>query len=299
MEVDHLRWKPLLAVLLGLLMVGVTAGSAAAMSSSAHNPHAKVVVMKELPTKLLVDTPTRQVFIFVDILIDYRTNGNKATILIKNTSTDKIVDVVYIASTKIDNSYILTVRDSSGANYSIRTPINMIAPGLRTKQLISKPLINKEPSSTIEYNTQQHYWWDGVYFVKGYMIRYPHPDYEYYGIEPWDTVSIKGNNLTHLHFSNAKSEFILQVGPTALGAAIGAYFANVPGAIVGAIVGLAGGIIFGYYLLDEYGCLWIWFAWKWEYHWRWIPPGYVYEPVLKYLRVASYTLKNDYHLPNP
>ncbi|WP_048058265.1 hypothetical protein [Pyrococcus yayanosii] len=81
-----MKWKPLFAVLLGLLMVGVTAGSAAAMSSSAH---AKVVVMKEFPTRLLVNTPTRQVFIFGDILIDYKTNGNEATILIKNTSIDK------------------------------------------------------------------------------------------------------------------------------------------------------------------------------------------------------------------
>jgi len=108
-----------------------------------------------------------------------------------------------------------------------------------------------------------------------------------------DTVSIKGDKLAHLHFSNAKSEFILEVGPTALGAAIGAYFANVPGAVVGAIVGLATGIAFKYYLLDEHGCLWIWFAWKWEYHWRWIPPRYVYEPVLKYFRIALHTLKND------
>ncbi|KUH32611.1 hypothetical protein APY94_09305 [Thermococcus celericrescens] len=123
-----MRWKPLLAVLLGLLMVGLTVGSAAAMSSSAQDPHAKVVVMKELPTRLLVNTPTRQVFIFGDILIDYKTNGNEATILIKNTTTDKMVDVVYMTSTKIDNSYLLTVRDSSGANYSIRTPINIIAP---------------------------------------------------------------------------------------------------------------------------------------------------------------------------
>ncbi len=294
-----MRWKSLFAVLLGLLMVGVTAGSAAAMSSPTQTPHSKVIVMKEFPTKLIVNTPTRQVFIFGYLLIDYKTNGNEATILIKNTTTSKTVDIVYITSTKMGNSYLLTVRDSFGAYQSIKTPTNIIAPGLRTKQLISKQLINEKPSTTTAYNTQQHYWWDGVYFVKGYMIRYPHPDYEYYGIEPWDTVSIKGNKLTHLHFSNAKSEFILEVGPTALGAAIGAYFANVPGAIVGSIVGLAGGIAFKDYLLDEHGCLWIWFAWKYEWHWNWMPPGYEYGPVLKYLRIASYTLKNDYHLSNP
>ncbi len=30
-EVNHVKWKPLFAVLLGLLMVGVTAGSISAM----------------------------------------------------------------------------------------------------------------------------------------------------------------------------------------------------------------------------------------------------------------------------
>ncbi len=232
-----MKWKPLFAVLLGLLMVGVTAGSAAAMSIPTQNSGEKVVFIEDFQTKLLVNTPTRQLFTFGDLLIDYKTNGREAKIIIKNTTTGNITNVIYITSTKIDDSYLLTVKDTSGITYSTRTPINMIAPGLRTKQLIS---INKESHTIVAYTTQQHYWWDGVYFVKGYMIKYPHPDYEHYGIEPWDTVKIRGNKLTHLHFSDAKSAFIIQVGPTALGAAIGAYFANVPGAIVGAIVGLAG-----------------------------------------------------------
>ncbi len=294
-----MKLKPLFAVLLGLLMVGVTAGSAAAMPSPTQNSGEKVVLMENFQTKLLVNTPTRQLFTFGDLLVDYRTNGREAKIIITNTTTGEIIDVVHLTSTKIHDSYILTVEDTSGVTYSMRTPINMIDPGLRTKQLISRPVTDRESSKIMISTTQQHYWWDGVYFVKGYMIRYPHPDYEYYGIEPWDTVSIKGNKLTHLHFSWAKSKFLLDAGPTAVGAAIGAYFGNVPGAVIGAIAGLAMGITFGNYLLDEHGCLWVWFAWKWEYHWRWIPPRYEYKPVLKYLRIASYTLKNDYHLSNP
>jgi len=78
--------------------------------------------MKELPTRLLSNTPTRQVFIFGDMLIDYKTNGSEATILIKNTTTSKTVDIVYITSTKMGNSYLLTVRDSFGAYQSIKTP---------------------------------------------------------------------------------------------------------------------------------------------------------------------------------
>lgn len=298
MEMNVMKWKPLFAVLLGLLMVGVTAGSAAATSTPLKDSHARVVVMKNFKTKLLVDTPTRQVFIFGDILVDYKTNGSAAKILITNTTSGKIVDVLHITSTRTGDSYLLTVRDCYGVTYSTKTHVNMIASGLRAKQLLSKPMKAKEPYIPLG-TKQQHYWWDGVYFVKGYMVKYPHPDYEHYEIEPWDTVSIKGNKLTHLHFSGAKSKFLIDVGPTALGAAIGAYFGNVPGAVIGAIAGLAMGITFGNYLLDEYGCLWVWFAWKWEYHWRWVPPGYKYEPVLKYFRVASYTLKNDYHLSNP
>ncbi|WP_367884606.1 hypothetical protein [Thermococcus sp. JCM 11816] len=52
--------------------------------------------------------------------------------------------------------------------------------------------------------------------------------------------------------------------------------------------------------VDEYSCLWVWVAWKNEWHWQWTPPMYVYGPVLKYLRIGPpRTLKNDYHIPDP
>ena len=297
-----MRWKPLFAVLLGLLMVGVTTGSAAATSLPAQNPHSTVVFMKDFQAKLLVDTPTRQVFTFGELLIDYKTNGREATITIKNVTTNKIIDTIYLTSTKIGNSYLLTVKDASGITYSTKTPINMIAPGLRTKQLVSKHVINKESPTPMAYTTQQHYWWDGVYFVKGYMVKYPHPDYEYYGIEPWDTVKIKGNKLTHLHFSQRMSEILLGLGPTAVGAYIGFYAGSAPGAVIAAIAGFIAGVVLSSSFVDEYSCLWVWVAWKNEWHWQWtppLPPMYVYGPVLKYLRIGPRTLKNDYHIPDP
>ncbi|WP_297068409.1 hypothetical protein [Thermococcus sp.] len=297
-----MKWKPLFAVLLGLLMVGVTAGSAAATSSPAQNSGGKVVFIKDFQTKLLVNTPTRQLFTFGDLLVDYRTNGKEAKIIIKNTTTSEIIDVVHITSTRIGDSYLLTVKDASGVAYSTRTPINMVAPGLRTKQLISKPGTTKESSNIMASTTQQHYWWDGVYFVKGYMIKYPHPDYKHYGIEPWDTVKIKGNKLTHLHFSQRMSEILLGLGPTAVGAYIGFYAGSAPGAVIAAIAGFIAGVVLSSSFVDEYSCLWVWVAWKNEWHWQWTPPllpMYVYGPVLKYLRIGPSTLKNDYHIPNP
>ena len=294
-----MKWRPLVAVLLGLLMVGVTAGSAAAMSAPSQHSHAKVVFIKNFHIHLLMNTPTRQVFTLGELLIDYQTNGREATITIKNTTTGRIIDIIYLISTKIGNSYLLTVEDSSGITYSTKTPINMIAPGLKTKQLVSKQAIDKEPNILTTYTTQQHYWWDGVYFVKGYMIKYPHPDYEYYGIEPWDTVKIQGNILTHLHFSQRDSQIIIQIGPAALGAAIGEYFGGLAGAVAGAVIGVVSGAIFSDSLLDEYGCLWVWYSIKIEWRWHWFPPGYYASPVIKYFRIASHTLKNDYGLPNP
>ncbi len=217
-----MKWKQLFAVLLGLLMVGVTAGSAVATSSPVQNSHAKVVFMKDLQAKLLVDTPTRQVFTFGDLLIDYRTTGREAKIVIKNTTTSEILEVVHITSIKIGNSYLLGVKDASGATYSAVTPINMIAPGLRTKQLISQHVLSKESKTLNTYFKPRPYLWDGVYFVKGYMIKYPHLDYEHYGIEPRDSVKIFGHKLIHYHFSQSSSQVLAYAAPVVFTAAIGA-----------------------------------------------------------------------------
>jgi len=41
------------------------------------------------------------------------------------------------------------------------------------------------------------YYWDGVRFVDGIYIAYPHPDRDYYGISPFNGWSKKGSELYH------------------------------------------------------------------------------------------------------
>lgn len=292
-----MKWKPLFALLLGLLMVGVTAGSAMAIPSSPQNPHARVMFMRDFQAKLLADTPTRQIFTFGDLLIDYKTNGREAKIIIKNTTTSKIIDVIHVTSTKVGDLYLLTLKDTSGVTYSTMTPINMIAPGLRTKQLISKPVINKESITITAYTKQQHYWWDGVYFVKGYMIKYPHPDYEHYGIEPWDSVKISGRRLIHYHFSQRSSQVLAYAAPVVFAAAIGAKIGGPWGSAALAFIALLVEAYMGSTLLDEYGCIWVWQSY--EFQWKFVGPPYMVTRVPKYFRVADHTLINDMGLSDP
>jgi len=53
--------------------------------------------------------------------------------------------------------------------------------------------------SAINTISNIYYWWDGVRFVKGQYIKYPHPDRDYYGVSPYRDWKIAGNKLYHNH----------------------------------------------------------------------------------------------------
>jgi len=152
--------------------------------------------------------------------------------------------------------------------------------------------------SIIPYSAEtSNYWWDNVNFTQGYGIKYQHPDYSYYGIEPWDECSLSGDELTHYHIADYTSKTIAELGPIAAGAAIGAYLGNVAGAAAGAVLG---SVLSGHTsnaLQDECGCIWFWYADDWDKIFVPVPPYLIRLP--EYFRIAEYTLWDAEDIGNP
>jgi len=174
------------------------------------------------------------------------------------------------------------------------TDYDPLEPGITGDVLKDK---NKKTVSADQVTTQSNYWWDGVYFIDGFGIKYQHPDAEYYEIEPWDSVYLNGTELYHRHWSESISAGIAVLPPVAAGAAIGVLIGGGMGAVVGAVLGAAVGIVDMAILLDETDCIWTWESKTWELKWFWIPPGKVYVP--EYFRVATFTLWDDIDIGNP
>jgi hypothetical protein len=112
-----------------------------------------------------------------------------------------------------------------------------------------------------------YYWWDNVRFVEGQYIKYPHPDRDYYGVSPFSSWSIAGNQLLHCQFDQSTSRGLAVGGPAVIGAAIGAaigLFGGPVGAALGAILGavIASVIAWvgGWIILDDWDCMWWWIS---------------------------------------
>ncbi len=204
-----------------------------------------------------------------------------------------------------------------GKKYTtMKTVYNPIEKGMTLKKAMEINKKNKinnveRDSKIVDSNIQPmsytttHYWWDGVYFVSGHMIDYPHPDYDYYGLEPnmgYLGLGIYykyGYSLYHCKVDKSLS----QASPATVGAIIGAYIGARMGSVDGAVIGAAIGAFLGVYstdmLTDENGCIWFWFAkeGEWKYFGSGGIQGWHYVP--KYVRVADYTLWDDLGIGNP
>jgi len=136
-----------------------------------------------------------------------------------------------------------------------------------------------------------------VKFVNGYGVKYPHPDYVYYQIEAWETCYISGNKLIHYHIDKYYSNSLSQLAPAAFFAAIGAIIGGPLGAAVGAALGIVAGNTALSVLVDEYDCIWFWYAKSWEFKWLPVYPYLYYVP--KYIRIATWTAWDDLGIGNP
>ncbi|MDH7564734.1 MAG: hypothetical protein QHH24_07685 [Candidatus Bathyarchaeota archaeon] len=105
--------------------------------------------------------------------------------------------------------------------------------------------------------------WDGIQYISGQYIKYPHPDRDAYLISPFDPWSMHGNAAIHNQIDQATSMTLLVGGPALIGAAIGAMIGLLVGGPAGEVVGaIAGAIVMtaltwvGYVeFADEYSCI--------------------------------------------
>jgi hypothetical protein len=116
-------------------------------------------------------------------------------------------------------------------------------------------------------------WWDGVRQVTGpsYLIKYHHPDRDYYQIAPWNDWSREGYQTFHNQINEYTSGLLIAGGWGAVFAAIAAVITHnwgpwATGAAI--LITWLFGVVFeyttGYYLGDEEGCIWWW--WGVFYH---------------------------------
>ena len=280
--------RRVVAGLLVLVMLG-SAVMPAMASPEVTRTHVKLILRENSRTSTVVEVN--------GVLISLKSNENltKANLEIKDLKTGEKYAFKYKVSEN-NGKYTVEVYSEGKLVNKYKSKYNPLDPTI-TKKLLTE---NRKNIASIEILSYS-YWWDGVKFVKGFGIKYPHPDYTYYLIEPWDTAYIEGNQLIHYHIADAASQVIAQLAPAAAGAAIGAYVGGVVGAAVGTVLGLvlSGGT--SYVLLDENGCIWFWYAKEWAE----VPipsptpPHVSIQRLPMYFRVASYTLWDLLGVGNP
>lgn len=112
-------------------------------------------------------------------------------------------------------------------------------------------------------------WWDGVRMVTGpsYLIKYHHPDRDYYQIATWNDWQKRSYQTFHNQMNEYISASLIIGGWGAVFAAIAAVITHswTPWATgAAALVAWLFGVVFeyttGYYLGDEEGCIWWWWG---------------------------------------
>jgi hypothetical protein len=127
------------------------------------------------------------------------------------------------------------------------------------------------PMFSENYSPNTNYYpWDGLNFASGQYLLYPHDDRNsIYDISPYIDWSMAGNELEHFQMDHQNSQTLVNAGPVAtfavIGAVIGTLLGGAPaGSLVGALIGIVFGLIittFGNYILfDEDGCMWYWLS---------------------------------------
>lgn len=289
------------ALLMAMLLVSmafVPAVNAATVTELAPANDVGQVVKIDSPKKIEVkeNTKTSQIVQVGDVLISLKSNPQhtEAVLDVEDLKTKEKKTITYKISKESGNFTTEIYYEGKLANTFV-TDYDPLEPGV-TADVLKNNAKKTETAgqvTTLAYN----YWWDSVYFTKGSGIKYPHPDYQYYGAEAWENFYISGNQLYHNHIDEYTSASIAQLAPVAAGAAIGAYVGGVVGAIAGAVLGLILGNASSSIILDERNSIWYWDSQVWGWTIIPVPPYLQYLP--KYFRIAAYTLWDGLGIGNP
>ena len=297
MKNKRMQLGAMFAAMLLLSMAFVPAVSAAAVTEVAlNNEVGKAVKVDDPKINIIENTKTSQIVQVNDILISLKANPQhtEAVMDIEDLKTKEKNTFSYKISKKADK---FTTELYSGGELvnTFVTDYDPLEPGVTEDVLKNnaKNIENTDQVTTLAYN----YYWDGVPFVNGNGIKYPHPDYNSYpGWEVWDSWYIPGNQLIHYHLSEMVSGWIAGLSPAVAGGVIGTY-AGLYGIIAGAVLGLFLGGYTSYALLDEEDTIWFWYSNSWDYTIIPVPPYLYYLP--EYFRISAYTLWDGLGLGNP
>lgn len=283
------------SILIAFLLISVTYIPVVSAYSGVENngltPNVGKVVYFEPPEpKIIENTDSSTIVQIGDVLITLKNDQKQQTAVLesKNLTTGETATINF------------DYYEKEGKYYT-----TMISDGQTSKEFVTdynpfKPIEEQEMKTTSSKSVRAYtYTWDGVIFTDGYGVKYPHPDYASYGINPWDTAYVQGNQLKHTHYSDLWSDFYKTV-PVAVAVVAIAASGGISGALDALIGTLLGGLGIsgtGALLCDENDCIWGWQANEW--HWRLflIPPGLSYVP--KYMRTGPYTLWDDLGIGNP
>lgn len=281
------------SILIAFLLISVTYIPVVSAYSGVENngltPNVGKVVYFEPPEpKIIENTDSSTIVQIGDVLITLKNDQKQQTAVLesKNLTTGETATINF------------DYYEKEGKYYT-----TMISDGQTSKEFVTdynpfKPIEEQEMKTTSSKSVRAYtYTWDGVIFTDGYGVKYPHPDYASYGINPWDTAYVQGNQLKHTHYSEALSltyaslpVIVAVIATGGLGAGAEAFISAILGSLG---VGAGTGVL----LFDEEDCIWGWQANEW--HWRLflIPPGVSYVP--KYMRTGPYTLWDDLGIGNP
>jgi len=234
-----------------------------------------------------------------NVLISLKTNKEytHAEMHITDLSTDEVTTINYEVE-EVNGEFKTNTYTNGNLSETAVTDFNPLEPGAFSK--ISEVCNSEDVISTNEVSLlSTMYVWDGVTFVKGSGIKYPHPDYDWYSYkgEIWDSWKITGTKLYHYHLSDGTSATLLPLAPVAIGAALGAYAGGVAGAVAGAVLATIMAGTSTSVLVDEEGCFWFWWAKAWGNYI--MPPTMTAVYVPKYFRVGPYTLWNKISMSSP
>ena len=292
------------AIFAAILLVGiafvpaVSSQAESVSSSSADKEKIEVTKLPEMELKIININDTSNIVQVGDTLITFESNPEhtEAEMQIENLTTNEVTNIIYKVS-EIDGKFKTDVYQEGELVNTVTSVYNPIVPG-SMKEILGGSSA-KQGTETVNAITSTKYTWDGVHFVKGSGIKYPHPDYDSYTGEIFDTWYISGTKLKHYHIEDSYSDAIADCAPAVAGATIGLIVGGGIGAIVGAGLGALLGGPTSSILLDEEGCIWGWCAHNWGWRLGLPPNPLTSKYVPDYYRVASYTLWNFIGLSNP
>ena len=297
MTKSRIKFGALLAVMLIVSMALVPAVSAEPKSEIAITEEVGKAVKVDAPKiDIMENTKTSQIVQVDDILISLKANPQhtEAVIEVEDLITKEKKIISYKISKKADK-FTTEIYSEGELFNTVILDYDPLEPGVTLDVLKNNAKKIEDMSQVTTLATS--YYWDGVPFVKGSGIKYPHPDYNSYpGWEVWETWKINGNDLTHYHMSDTWSGPIAELSPAIAGAIIGSR-AGPQAAVAGAVLGLLLGGITSGALLDEEGSIWYWYSTSWEWIILPVAPYLYYIP--KYFRISEYTLWDKMSKGNP